>query len=220
MTYRHIAVLTGDLVESTRQARAKVDAAMQAIRDAADDIATWQAPAAETRFTRFRGDGWQICMADPEHCLRAAVVIQGRLIALGLESRISIGIGPVDTLGTKDLSDAAGRAFELSGQGLDRIDGFWRLAIDRDGIPVEDQIIADLLGERMSRWTAAQAEAAALQLAAPDKARTLLDIGKALNISAQAVNDRVRGAGCQTIASVLRRWEAKKKRDGWGKAHD
>ena len=91
----------------------------------------------------------------------------------------------------------------------------FRLGIDKDDILVEDQIIADLLGERMERWTAAQAEAAAMQLATPDRITTLAEIGMVLGISPQAVNDRVRGGGCATIASVLRRWEAQKARDGW-----
>jgi hypothetical protein len=91
-----------------------------------------------------------------------------------------------------------------------------RIGIDKEGIHQEDQLIADLLGERMGRWTAAQAEAAAMQLASPLKITTLFEIGKELNISPQAVNDRVRGAGCATIASVLRRWEGLKVREGWG----
>ena len=215
-----LAVITGDLVGSTRHPSDQIDAAMQAIEGAAADIADWHSPSTDTRFTRFRGDGWQICLSDPRLSLRAAVVIQGRLIARGMESRISIGIGAADTLGTADLSDAAGRAFELSGHGLDQMGDTWRLAIDKDGIQVEDQLIADLLGERMGRWTAAQAEAAAMQLASPGRIRTLFEIGKQLKISPQAVNDRVRGAGCPVIASVLRRWEGAKTRQGWETVHD
>lgn len=208
-----IAVLTGDLVASTRQPADRVDAAMQALRLAADRIATWQSPARDPRFTRFRGDGWQIALTAPDLALRAAVVLQGTLGALGLESRISIGIGPAETLGTTDLSDAAGKAFELSGQGLDKMADASRIAIAGPSVTDPDAMIADLLGERMGRWTAAQAEAAALQLASPDRVITLAEVGKALGISPQAVNDRVRGAGCATIASVLRRWEALKSRD-------
>jgi hypothetical protein len=215
-----IAVLTGDLVGSTKRSSDQVDDAMQAIQSAASTAATWQSPAQGTRFTRFRGDGWQICLTEPRLSLRAAVVIQGRLIALGMESRISIGIGPADSLGTVDLSDAAGQAFELSGHGLDQMDDMWRLGIAKDEIPVEDQLISDLLGERMGRWTAAQAEATSLYLAWPFKVRTLFDIGSELHISPQAVNDRLRGAGCQVVASVLRRWERSKSDQGWDKAHD
>ncbi len=208
-----IAVLTGDLVDSTRQTAARVDIAMLALRGAADRIAAWQAPASATRFTRFRGDGWQIALSEPHFALRAAVVLQGTLGALGLESRISIGIGSAEHLGTTDLADAAGQAFEVSGQALDKMGDTARIAIAGPTVTDADAMIADLLGERMGRWTAAQAEAAALQLASPDRPVTLNEIGQMLGISAQAVNDRVRGAGCATIASVLRRWETLKRRE-------
>ncbi|MDP3196427.1 hypothetical protein [Tabrizicola sp.] len=213
MIRSQIAVLTGDLVASTRQTTDRVDEAMQILRQVADQIATWHSPPHDTRFTRFRGDGWQLLLADPGLALRAAVVLQGRLGALGLESRISIGIAPAETLGTTDLSDAAGKAFELSGQGLDKMADTYRIAIAGPSVTEADAMIADLLGERMGRWTAAQAEAAALQLASPERIITLNQIGKILGISPQAVNDRVRGAGCATIASVLRRWEVLKRRD-------
>jgi|JI6StandDraft_1071083.scaffolds.fasta_scaffold146485_2 hypothetical protein len=208
MTTPQVAVLTGDLIGSTGHPVADVDTAMQAIRLASANTGRWHTLPHDTRFTRFRGDGWQIVLAEPWLSLRAAVVIQGSLMALGMESRISIGIADAETLGTTDLSDAAGAAFELSGHGLDQMGDSWRFAIKRKVKCVEDQLIADLLGERLDRWTAAQAEAASLYLASPSKLRTLFDIGKELGISPQAVNDRLRGAGCQVIASVLRRWEA------------
>jgi hypothetical protein len=202
-----IAVITGDLVRSTRHSADAVDAAMQAIRLTSDAIAGWYIPRKDTRFTRFRGDGWQIYLAKPRFSLRAAVVIQGTLMARNMESRISIGIGQSDSLGTSDLADAAGKAFELSGHGLDAMGDNYRLDISADSVPEHDKIIAVLLGERMQKWTAAQAAAAALQLASPGKVRTLFDIGRELNISPQAVNDRVRGAGCGAIATALRLWE-------------
>ncbi len=215
-----IAVLTGDLVGSTGHPAEAVDAAMQAIHTVALSIADWQTPPTDTRFTRFRGDGWQMVLTNPRFALRAAVVIQGRLKAMGMESRIFIGIGKAKSLGTSSLADAAGEAFEKSGHGLDSMGNAWRLGLDKEGILIEDQLIADLLGERMERWTTAQAEAASLQLASPVKIRTLFDIGRALNISPQAVNYRVRGAGCYAIASVLRRWENLKVREGWESTHD
>jgi hypothetical protein len=207
-----IAVLTGDLVASGRQTAAQIDRAMGALRGAADGIAGWHPPPRDARFTRFRGDGWQIALHHPRFSLRAAVVLQASLVALGLESRISIGIGPAENLGTADLADAAGMAFELSGKGLDEIGDAWRLAIAGETVLEQDRMIADLLGERMGRWTAAQAEAAALHLSSPSRVMTLHEIGTVLGISPQAVNDRLRGAGGPAIASVLRRWEADKGR--------
>jgi hypothetical protein len=211
-----VAVLTGDLVASTKRSSGQIDAAMLAISKAATTVATWQVPQQDTRFTRYRGDGWQMVLSEPRLALRAAVVIQGRLIALGLESRIFIGVGPVESLGSADLANAAGKAFEISGQGLDNMGSTWRLDINGEGIVEQDRMIADLMGERMGRWTAPQAEAAAMQLASPRRIRTLFDIGTELDISPQAVNDRLRGAGCHVIASVLRRWEGLPGRVHWG----
>ena len=216
MSAAAIAVLTGDLVDSTKRSADQIALAMRAIEAAAAKFSTWHSPAKDTRFTRNRGDGWQMVIAEPQYALRAAVVIQGKLIALGMESRIFAGIGTTDSLGSSTLADASGEAFVRSGQGLDSMGDAGRIGIDKEGIRPEDQLIAELLGERMGRWTAAQAEAAAMQLASPFKITTLFEIGKELNISPQAVNDRVRGAGCATIASVLRRWEGLKVREGWG----
>ena len=208
------AVLTGDLVASTRHPAETIDDAMQRLHDTARDIGSWSSPPQDTRFTRYRGDGWQMVLAYPPHALRAAVVLQARLIAIGLRTRIFIGIGAIERRGKDSLADASGEAFERSGRGLDALGDAWTLGIAGSGISPEDQMIADLLGERIGRWTGPQAEAAALQLAAVDRVRTLSDIGTQLGISPQAVNDRVRGAGCATIASVLRRWETQKARDG------
>ncbi len=210
-----IAVLTGDLVRSGAQSAERIEAAMLAIKAVADEIVRWQTPQGDHRFTRFRGDGWQIVLHRPSLSLRAAVVIQGKLIGMGMESRISIGVGRAKSLGTASLADAAGEAFELSGRGLDQMGEPWRLGIDKRSVPIEDQLIADLLAERMGKWTAAQAEAASLQLASPFRLRTLHEIARLLGISPQAVNDRVRGAGASVISSVLQRWQKSKMKQGW-----
>lgn len=215
MSIRPAAVLTGDLVASTRHPAETVDRAMQHLQDAARDIGSWSSPPQDTRFTRYRGDGWQLVLAKPHHALRAAVVLQARLIAIGLRTRIFIGIGAIERHGTESLADASGEAFERSGRGLDTLGDAWTLGIDGSGVIPEDQMIADLLGERIGRWTGPQAEAAALLLASVEKVRTLSEIGARLGISPQAVSDRVRGAGCATLASVLRRWEDRKAHGVW-----
>lgn len=215
MSKAPLAVLTGDIIGSTRLSHDQLDGAMNTLRAVTDEIAMWQTPHRDSRFTRFRGDGWQMVLHQPNLALRAAVVIQGKLIGMGLESRISIGIGRADSLGTADLADAGGEAFELSGRGLDQMADPWRLSIDKQSIPVEDQLVADLLAERMGKWTAAQAEAASLQLSSPFRLRTLHEVANVLGISPQAVNDRVRGAGAAVIASVLQRWQKSKAAQGW-----
>ncbi len=215
------AVLTGDLIGSTQQSADRINEAMMAIQTAANIIAAWHTPPQDTRFTRYRGDGWQIVVRQPTFALRAAVVIQAKLIAVGMESRISIGIGEVTSMGTANLADAAGEAFEISGKELDTIGTLRRIALNQTRSPVyEDGLIADLLGERMGKWTQAQAEAAAMMLASPIRIVSLLEIAEKLKISPQAVNDRTRGAGCAVIRSVLQRWEGLKGRQHWDRKDD
>lgn len=201
-----IAVLTGDLIASTDQKASVVDTAMGRIRAAASEVAGWPGNS-DTRFTRFRGDGWQVCLAGPQYCLRAALFVAATLRAddIRMETRISIAIGTADSLGTADLSDASGEAFQLSGRQLDAISRTARIALTGTGIGARDRIIARQMFERASRWTQPQAEAMALYLH-PDNP-TLNDIAERLGITPQAVNYRLGGGGAVNLRTNLQIWE-------------
>lgn len=200
------AILTGDLVGSTEKPVAALERAMQTLAETARGISAWT--GADTRFTRYRGDGWQIYVAVPGLGLRAALTIIARLRAAdaGLATRAAIGIGRIDGMGSGDLADGHGPAFETSGHALDRMPRTRRLVIDGDGVTTLHRIVVDLLDERTARWTREQAEAMALHLA-PDNP-TLTDIAPRLGISPQAVNYRLAGAGGTAIRHALRDWEA------------
>ncbi|WP_126977395.1 hypothetical protein [Frigidibacter oleivorans] len=204
---RHIAILTGDLIASTAAPSAALAATMQRLAEAADEIARWGgAASAATRFTRFRGDGWQICTA-PAQSLRAAVYLHACLRARRdlLATRIAIGLGPVDTLGSADLSDARGAALVASGHALDGMRRSRVLAIAGPGIDARDRIILQLIEDILRRWTRPQAEAAALMLTIP--APTLDEAGRRLGITPQAVNDRLTKGGVQSLRDALAMWE-------------
>ncbi|MDF1853853.1 hypothetical protein [Pseudooceanicola sp.] len=202
------AVLTGDLIESSNAEPDAVERAMRILSATADSIAGWQGPPTDTRFTRFRGDGWQMMLsANPELALRAAIVLQASLRAAGPTpgTRIAIGLGHVDHFGSKDLSDARGTAFERSGQTLDSMGRTRRLTLAAPGLSPLADIIFDLIDERMTRWTPEQAEAAALYLL-PDNP-TLAAIAGPLAISPQAVSYRLGGAGGARLRKSLSDWE-------------
>ena len=200
------AVLTGDLIRSTRAAPGAVERAMAVLAEAAGEVSGWP-PGVDARFTRFRGDGWQFCVADPGSGLRAALTAIARLRGAdaGLTTRAAIGVGRVDSLGTDSLSDARGPAFEASGHALDDMPRGRRITIDGAGLAPLHHAVVDLLDERAARWTPQQAEAAALYLG-PD-GPTLADIAPRLGISAQAVNYRLAGAGAAAIRRALAQWE-------------
>ena len=205
-TPRSVAILTGDLIGSTAAAPGALERAMEILADAARAMSGWM-PGADTRFTRFRGDGWQIHVAEPGLALRCALALNARLRAadVGLATRAAIGIGDIDTLGTESLADAHGAAFEASGHALDTMGRTRTMAIEGDGITTFHRIVVDLLADRARHWTPQRAEATALYLQ-PDNP-TLADIAPQLGISPQAVNYRLSGAGAPAIRRALNAWE-------------
>ena len=202
------AILTGDLIDSTKAGPDQVRQAMEVIKVTAQtEIGKWfKGPG--TRFTRFRGDGWQVVVCPANLAPRAALLIGARLRAarLGLISRISIGFGRIDDWGTDDLSSAAGPALVASGHGLDAIRIGKRLSIAGENLDPRDKIIMDLLEAISDGWTPEQAEALAMDLH-PDRIFTQLQIAGTLGISRQAVNYRLYGAKSQLIKASLRAWE-------------
>ncbi len=199
------AVFTGDLIGSTEAGTASLDAAMREIAGMAAQISQWPG-GSDSRFTRSRGDGWQLVLGRPAQALRAAFVMQAGLRALktGIPTRISIGIGPVASLGSADLSDASGAAFTASGKGLDRLDHTERLGITCGSATPFQQALASLADALMCGWTREQAEAVALAL--HPKNPTLAEMAERLGISRQAVNYRLAGANLRTLRSAAEDW--------------
>lgn len=205
-----VAVLTGDLIDSTTAGAAATDLAMMVLADTAHEISLWPG-AGPTRFTRFRGDGWQLLVTPQKYALRAALTLAARLRATpdAPPTRIAIGLGRAESIGGTDLSDAHGPAFAASGHALEAMPRGARLTlggtIGRDPGRLASALI-DLLDERIGRWTPEQAEAAAFALDPDDP--TQAEIAGQLGISSQAVSYRLGGAGMAAIRRALQAWEA------------
>jgi hypothetical protein len=210
---RHLAaVLTGDLVGSSAAGSAAVQRAMVVLASAAEAIDHYA--RTDTRFTRFRGDGWQLLLDDPATSLWATLLLTARLRAsdTGLATRIAIGIGPIESIGSDGLGDAGGAAFTLSGRLLDRMPADRRLGIkgpdqspdqmswQRGVTPWHSAILA-LIDHQTSRWTAAQAEAVALALEHADE--TQAQLAARLGVTRQAVQSRLAGAGLAALEPAL-----------------
>jgi hypothetical protein len=200
-------VLTGDIIASSRSEPGVLDHALKTLSDAADHFEHGSSEDRPPRFTRYRGDGWQMVISDPRRALRGALFLRARLRASGpgLETRISIGIGRVETLGTDNLSDATGAAFLVSGRALDRMGRSHTMAIDGEGVTPLHRAIVILAAERSRRWSREQAEAIALAL--DGTTATQADIAEILSISTQAVNLRLTGGGYQALREAVEIWE-------------
>ena len=152
--FRIAAVLTGDIVNSTRLSPTQEKRLF-------DLLARF---AAKHKHEFFRGDSFQIHMDDPRDALHMALIC--RSLAIGLtengeryDVRISIGIGEVN-LPVKNLGIAKGEAFLLSGRNFDDLGDTRRLTISC-GNEIADiglEVIADYLDNIYQGMTSKQAE--------------------------------------------------------------
>ena len=202
-----IAVLTGDIVGSTKATPDAVSQALSSVQSLVEYIATGTPSSTGAHFTRFRGDGWQCVVDDPHLAPRVAIAIMAKLRAApsGLETRIAISIGSYTTLGSTNLSDANGDVFEKSGRALDNMPKHARIALHWDQATRTDTIALTLISERTSKWSQQQAEAMA-QILSPHPP-TLAIIAERLGISSQAVSYRLSGAGASAIRRAIDLWE-------------
>jgi hypothetical protein len=199
---RIVAILTGDLVGSTLARPEIVDATMAIIRDCASQI------DGPTDFTRFRGDGWQMRLAQPGECLWACLLILARLRAQdgALPSRIAVGIGEEYQTDATDLSTAMGPAFTTSGRALDRMKPDRLLSVDGQGIDTFRKLAFTVAADLAGRWTKSQAEAMALKLdpaSPPDERLANEEIARRLGLTRQAVDARLKAADYHLLEELI-----------------
>ena len=198
---RPCAVLTGDLIRSRQSDRGRVDAAIDVLATSAADFGrTW---TFDPRFTRFRGDGWQILLPDPVHVLDACLYLSARLKAAhpSLQTRISAGVGEAVVPPDGDLSAATGSAFFVSGDHLDTMPRRRRLVMAGAGIGAWQNAVVMLADWMIGTWSGPQAEAVALTLLGND---TNEQMARRLGITRQAFEARLNGAGFLALGEALR----------------
>jgi hypothetical protein len=218
--FPELVVFTGDLIGSSRLAPDDVADAMRELELASSDVArTWSLVQARltgsegdrahgSRFSPFRGDGWQCLGPGRAFALRGALILRARLGALGrrFDTRISIGIGSGRLTEAPDLNLASGSAFELSGRGLDEMEHARRFAIaweqPADEAPLLRAIVA--LADEISRnWTPGQAKVfARLLQERPRPKQEALASG--LDITQQTVAGHLAGGGDWAISEALK----------------
>ncbi|MFO7725463.1 MAG: hypothetical protein R6V45_07950 [Oceanipulchritudo sp.] len=207
------AVLTGDIVKSSRLAADELERVRESLGEAADCIRAWQRGLVKGKLAFFRGDSWQLLLTDPGRALRATVFLRARLIATGLaDSRVALGIGDVPNVSAHNITKSTGEAFSLSGEALDTMKVSSRLAIAVTDVPERSAALLGIIGllsDAIIRdWTQRQAEIVshAAQPSEPIHAA----IANALTppVSRQAVTRSLNGAHWEAIREAVRQFEA------------
>ncbi len=210
MPQADLAVMTGDIIRSSRLAPESLDAVMAALAAGAAAMSAWDG-AVPARFTRFRGDGWQCLAPAPALALRAALFLRAHVRALDrdADTRISVGRGPGTLPDGGDLAAAGGPAFEISGRGLDDMARAQQIAMAWAGPPPAAALVGAVfaLSDEISRlWTARQAETLIETLAPGDAAQRA--IADKRGVSQQAIAKRLSAGGDWALQRALTAIEA------------
>ncbi len=202
-----IAVLTGDVISSSRIDSSKRAAFAEVLVESLDpkNLTSVTADLGKVRMEVFRGDSFQIVLdqAHSSHALLAALLVllqlrvNGARRGMKIESRIGIGIGNL-SYGKEDQSIGlwSGEAFELASASL-----LGASVTDRNRISLRTtwggrfdegvNAALGLLDFMIARWTDKECEA----VLGVYKMRLLTRIAPSLGISTSAVSQRLMSGG-------------------------
>ena len=124
MKKKAYAVLTGDLVDSSKLTSKQSANAMRWLREAVKKFEELHPQSISGELDTFRHDSWQLLVKKPALCLKTAVYLRTALKLhskrkVKYDSRISIGVGEVELIADSRISDSRGPAFTISGKNLD-----------------------------------------------------------------------------------------------------
>ncbi|MBN1279335.1 MAG: hypothetical protein K9I59_00835 [Chlorobium sp.] len=214
------AVLTGDLVKSSRLTSDQSREAMDGLKSAACTFNAVYPEAIHKEMDTFRHDSWQLLLHNPVFAFRAALFFRCVLkmkssAGIKFDTRISIGIGHVDFLAENRISDSRGPAFTLSGRGLDGMKNA-HLAFDGSFADADEWYdvsfgVVPLLDCVVTDWTPVESGAVSAALLGKTQVETvdyLLSKQEAVP-SRQAIGDSLSRAHWSTVHDVLARLEEK-----------
>ena len=214
------AVLTGDLVRSSRLTSSQSTETMNLLKSSASLFEAAFPGTVYGSMDTFRHDSWQLLLSNPGHALRISLFLR---TALKMESdattkydtRISIGIGEVEYISSERISDSRGPSFTLSGKGVDSMKGAC-LAL---GVALENDeawnemvhAVVPLLDCIATDWTPTESQAVNAALLGKTQEETAQNWPEKRGSapSRQAVGDSLIRAHWGTVHSVLV-WAEKK----------
>ena len=204
------AILTGDLIDSTKYEVTELDMILNVLNEEFNAIVTNEE---HVDFKIFRGDSFQGIAIDASRALYLALAIKTALNRLHLQNkkisglpdlRIAIGIGAVN-LKRESILESNGEAFQFSGKTLDTMKGDYpRLLLKTadDNLNDEFNVHFSFLDSVTSKWSKESAEVAYYLL----RGYKEREIAEELGIYQSAVNQRKKAANWDSISLLLKRY--------------
>ncbi|MFH5885366.1 hypothetical protein ACG2F4_13725 [Halalkalibaculum sp. DA3122] len=206
------AVITGDVVDSSKVDRAYRDLLIDTLKEAFSLAGTLtRKKNCSVSFDIYRGDSFQGVITDPSFALLTSLVIRASLrkaqpesSTISWDARTAIGVGPIDYL-PDEVSEGDGEAYRRSGPLLDKMKTEQRLIVNTpwDEVNKELSVQSALLDAIIAKWSPNQAEIV-LELIEGKSRKT---IGREFGISQAAVHYRVKGAGWHAVKKFLDRYQ-------------
>jgi hypothetical protein len=197
---RRIAVLTGDVIDSR-----KVTDGTQ-LYNVLDTTLTTLADRHNGRGQRYRGDGFQLVVADAGQAMTAAIQLRAALIQHSephqrWDARLAIAVGDDDWQATQALTDADGEVFVRSGQALDAMETP-HLSLSLVEAEHDDclALLTRFIDDLVDGWSHYSAEIVALSLQQPATQQALAE---QLGIRQPSVHKRLRAARWALLADTL-----------------
>jgi hypothetical protein len=209
---KHYAVLTGDIIQSSRLSSNQLESVRSSLIASVNAVRRWKPGLVKGKPEFFRGDAWQLLLADAAMALRVGIFLRASLLSRGLaDSRVAIGLGEVEEISRERVSLSTGQAFVLSGKALDRMTLYSNMTIEvpKSAGPLSGwlSVVGHLCDSLIGQWTTRQAELvrAAVNPKEPDSE----NIGQSLKpaVSKQAVAKGLSGANWYVIREAVRAFE-------------
>ncbi|NTU53213.1 MAG: hypothetical protein HGA97_05835 [Chlorobiaceae bacterium] len=208
------AVLTGDLVNSSRLTSELSRQAMQELKSASTVFNATFPGAVHGEMDTFRHDSWQLLLDKPMLAFRAALFLRCVLkmnssANIKYDTRVSIGIGGVESVVENRISDSRGTAFTISGKGLD---GMKNALFVFDGAFTDPVLwsetslaVVPLLDCVVSDWTPVESGVVSAALLGKTQAQTVdyLLSKRGDAPTRQAVSDSLSRAHWGTVSGIL-----------------
>ncbi|MBT8261523.1 MAG: SatD family protein [Bacteroidia bacterium] len=211
-----IAVITGDLVNSSQFSHTRLQAIIQRLKNEFETIQSEKRTNRIT-FTMFRGDSFQGIVEDPCEALQISLQIKALINSFNdsgevagntvpiADVRISIGIGEA-SYDLDAINVSNGEAFQFSGRTLDSMKAeHVKMALRTVNAQINDEFRVHMkfLDSITDRWSMASAEVVYFLL----KRYKERQIAQKLNRSQAAINHRKKAAGWDEIQLLFDRYE-------------
>jgi len=208
------AVITADIIDSTKLTKENEDIVLQAIHQLVEDQKSTRTNLNSNLSIR-RGDNIQIELEDAKEALKAALLLKTALNKItfigdnktkpSIDVRIAIGTGAVH--GHRDnVNESTGEAYTNSGRTLDAMKKYKRTLAIKTGINKLDAELETefkLLEVIMSGWKVTSAEVMYWTLQGLNE----IEIGQNLGKTQSAINQRKKTAGWSGIEPLLERFQ-------------